>query len=213
MKTTAQLREDYINEFRALQHKRREHRDDFILLVLLLAFFVDYIEKQNTSRYFVLAPFIPKIKNIDNAKVVVKAIDEALNRKGKLDEHIQEFKKINQKTLDSLNNIIPQIEPKIKQKGENKRLIDLHNEAEVTAKGNVANLMVNEMLLGKKMKQWNTQRDSKVRKTTFHNDIDRKVVPINEPFIVEPFQAMYPSDYQLPPFDRYGCRCYLTYFD
>lgn len=213
MKTIARVREDYINRFRDLQRKRMKSHDDFVLIALLMAYMVDFIETNNTSKYLLLAPFFMKIKNIDNAKAVVKSVDEALDGQGKLAEHIKTFQKTNENTLVSLKHIIPQIEPKIKLKGETRRFVDLQNEAKFASESNKSNLLINGSILNKKMKQWNTQRDSRVRKTTFHNGVDRQIVPINDFFEVAPFRGRYPVDEELPPFDRFGCRCYLTFFD
>jgi len=214
MKTTRELREEYINRMRELQKKHKENRENFFIIALLLAYFVDYIENKNEYKMMLVAPFIPNIKNIDKVKVVVKAIDEGLSYRGKLEEHIKTFKKINEKTLSSLNSIIPQIDLKKKSKGDKLANIERLNDTEVLYRSNQTDLLINSTFLNKTMKQWNTQRDSKVRRTIFHINVDRMAVKINELFIVGDYSAMFPSDLgHLPPFDAYGCRCYLTYFN
>ncbi len=213
MKTLRDVREDYINRFRDLQRKRIKDHEKFVIVALLMAYMVDFLETRNASKYLLVAPFFLKIKNIENAKAVVNAIDEAFDGRGKLAESLKMFKETNQKTLSSLNNIIPQIEPKIKLKGETARSVDIQNELKFSMETNKSNLLINEMILNKRMKQWNTQRDSRVRKTTFHNGVDFQIVPIDDYFEVPPFRARFPVDEQLPPFDRIGCRCYLTFYE
>ena len=213
MENVEELREKYINGFRDLQKKHHKERENFIVLILLLAYFVDYIETENKSKMMMVAPFIPKITNIDKQKAVLRSIDLSFESKGTLNESMKEFKTINKKMITSLNNIIPQNKPKININGQNKRLIELEKDAEIIENGNKGNIAINMMVLNKKKKQWNTQRDSKVRKTQFHGVIDRQIVGINELFRVNEFVANYPADSLLPNYDRFNCRCYLTYYD
>ena len=213
MENVEELREKYINGFRDLQKKHHKERENFIVLILLLAYFVDYIETENKSKMMMVAPFIPKITNIDKQKAVLRSIDLSFESKGTLNESMKEFKTINKKMITSLNNIIPQNKPKININGQNKRLIELEKDAEIIENGNKGNIAINMMVLNKKKKQWNTQRDSKVRKTQFHGVIDRQIVGINELFRANEFVANYPADSLLPNYDRFNCRCYLTYYD
>jgi len=62
-------------------------------------------------------------------------------------------------------------------------------------------------------KEWNTQRDERVRKTKFHTTVDRKRIPIDSNFKGGGFEADYPGDIKLPPGERINCRCYITYFN
>lgn len=62
-------------------------------------------------------------------------------------------------------------------------------------------------------KEWNTQRDEKVRRTKFHNSIDRKRVPIDSQFRAGGLTADHPGDINLPAGERINCRCYITYFN
>lgn len=213
MKTISELREDYVNQFRKLQQKHRENKTDFIILALLLAYFIDYIETKNESKYFLIAPFIPKIKNIDNAKAIANSVDKGLSGKGVLGEYVIDFKEKHKNIVFAHTSIIPNLTPKIKKKGEKQRLIDLENELILREAGNRLDLEINQRLFGKKMKKWNSQRDSRVRKTAFHNGVDGQTVGIDEMFESGGFKARYPSDSaNLQPYDTYGCRCYLTYF-
>ena len=207
------LREDYHNRLADLQYKRRKKKRDFILLALLMVYFMEYFTNSDWRRLQFTAPFLLVIKNIENVGAVVRAIDEGLSNRGKLAEHIKDFENRNKKTIESLTSIIPQKPTIIEQKGDKNSIKVMKEQTEVVALNNDISLTVNQMVLGKGMKQWNTQRDSKVRKTAFHQTIDRQVVEINDTFKAGDFQARFPADTMLPDFDRYNCRCYLTYFN
>lgn len=211
MKNRVEVRENYYNALTSLQKKRKDNHDDFILIGLILVFFMEYLTNGNETVMMLKAPFIPKIKNIDNTRAVVRAIDEGVSFRGKLAEPIQEFKKINKKTLDSLTYIIPKKQPKLKVKREKTVVAKMTEDADLTEDNHKISLYTNKILFNKRSKIWNTQRDSKVRKTIFHQGIDRQEKPIDEPFTVDGFRAMFPADSSLPMFDRANCRCYLTY--
>ena len=161
------------------------------------------------------APFILKIKNIDKPKVVVNAVESALQGEGKLTKHIDIFIKKNEEEISFLNNIIPQKAPEIKEKPQNRKekyYRNLNEETDLVEQNNDISLTMNKLILNKKMKQWNTQRDRRVRKTTFHNGIDRQTVFIDGYFEVAGVRALFPAHNALPPYERLGCRCYLTYY-
>lgn len=211
MKNRVEVREKYYNAFTSLQKKRKDNHDDFILIGLILVFFMEYLTNGNENVMMLKAPFIPQIKNIENTRAVVRAVDEALSFRGKLAEPIKEFKKSNQKTLDSLTYIIPKKQPKLKVKREKTVVAKMTEDADLTEDNHKISLYTNKILFNKRSKIWNTQRDSKVRRTIFHQGIDRQEKPIDEPFTVDGFRAMFPADSSLPMFDRANCRCYLTY--
>lgn len=210
MKSRIELREEYINRLRALQYKRRENKQDFLVLALLLVYLTEYLTTGNEMIMRFKAPFI-LTASVENPKAVITDINEGLNLRGKLAEPLKQFKQINKPTLDTLNTIIPQKPPKINVPKQKRKQLKMDEETDVVEQSNNISLVVNQMVLNKRKKQWNTQRDSKVRRTTFHTLIDRQVVPINEPFRVGDTQAQFPADSSLPPFDRYNCRCYLTF--
>lgn len=211
---TSDLREEYFNQFRALQLKHRDDSSDFYVIALLLVFFIDYIEWGNAYKYDLIAPIVTKMENVYEPKKVAKHIDDAIRVKGKYAEELISFKKYHKETLTSIKNIIPYFPPNINIEGQSRRLKDMREESEVIAKGNQTNLALNKYLLNKRRKQWNTQRDNKVRRTTFHRRIDGQTVDIDDYFRVEGYRARFPSDREnLPEFDVYGCRCYLTYLD
>jgi len=62
-------------------------------------------------------------------------------------------------------------------------------------------------------KEWNTQRDERVRVTKFHTIVDRKRIPIDSNFKGGGHEAEYPGDIKLPPGERINCRCYIVYFN
>lgn len=220
MVTKRQLKEDYVNYFRLLQLKHQKDEERFFIIALLLAYISDYIDKGNTQKYELIAPIVTKIE-ITKPKEVAKQLDIAFNLQGKLADDLKYFKKINEKTLSSVKHIIPYFPPKVevvsdfgKSKKENKRIKKLREESEFIAQSNKTDLAINQFVLNKRNKQWNTQRDSRVRKTSFHSGIDMQVVAINDYFRNGGERALYPSDIaNLPLYDVYGCRCYLTYPD
>ncbi len=212
------VREQYYNGFTDLILKyRAKDKDKTVYLYLLLIFFMEYFSNPTQETVELYVPFISKIKNIDNTRAVIKAVENGINGKGKLKNHINEFVEINKNEIDYLTNIIPQKEPKINIINEfsSKKKLDYIAEIKLNANRieefNNASVYVNQKILNKNMKQWNTQRDSRVRKTTFHMGIDRLVVGINQDFQVGEYKAYCPADSKLPSWERYNCRCYLTF--
>jgi hypothetical protein len=65
--------------------------------------------------------------------------------------------------------------------------------------------------LGMTMKVWNTQLDSRVRDTKFHEQVKGKKVSIDKDFKIAGMVASQPGDTRLPPSERIRCRCFLTY--
>ena len=212
---TVKVREDYFNRIHDLQYKRRKDKRDLAVLMMLLVLLMEYITNGNKRAMTAYAPFVLDIKNIENAKAVVKAIDEGLDGKGKLKEPIAVFKERNSETLRYLTTIIPQNEPiKKAKRGEDyvkQNIEEMNEKTALTEESNAVSLELNKLMLQKKMKVWNTQRDRKVRRTTFHQAIDRQTVPIDDYFTVADMKAQYPADSDLPQWERLNCRCYLTY--
>ena len=106
---------------------------------------------------------------------------------------------------------IDQMETTLRRKYTNnevaiERTIDteLHAQSELVklevAKGN-----------GLTHKTWKTQEDSKVRKTSWHNSVANKRIPIDSEFRASGLHATQPGDSSLPAGDRIRCRCYLIY--
>lgn len=63
---------------------------------------------------------------------------------------------------------------------------------------------------GKTGKQWLTMKDKKVRKT--HKEVDDKVIPIDEFFIVGDCKMLYPHDFENGTDEELaGCRCSVRY--
>jgi hypothetical protein len=208
------LREEYHNRLLDLQFKKRKNDRDYYVIALLMVYFMEFFTNPTPEIIELKAPFILKIKNIDKPKVVVNAVESALQGEGKLAKHIEIFIERNENELSFFNTIIPQKAPNIKEKPQNRKdkyYQNLNEETDSIEKNNQISLMMNKMILNKKMKQWNTQRDKRVRKTTFHNGIDRQAVFINDYFEVAGARALYPAHNTLPPYERLGCRCYLTY--
>jgi len=65
--------------------------------------------------------------------------------------------------------------------------------------------------MGYTHKKWNTQRDERVRRTKFHNQVSNKVIPVDSKFKAGGITADYPGDIELPVGERINCRCYITY--
>jgi len=209
---SVEVREDYFNRMTALEYKRRKNKEDLAVIALLLVLFMEYLTNGNERAIAIYAPFVLEIKNIENARAVVKAVDEALDGRGKLEEHIKLFKKDNGRTLRYLTSIIPQKAPEIKAQRQSERTMeDVKEQTKVVEQNNAISLELNKSMFLKHMKTWNTQLDKKVRKTTFHNGIHGQTVGIDDAFRVAEMQAQYPADSNLPEWERLNCRCYLTY--
>lgn len=211
------IREKYYNGFLDLQYRNRKNKEKLAKYILLLIFFMEFFSSSDVSKVENHCPFILKIKNIDNVKAVLKAVESGVNGEGKLKPHVDEFVEINENELDYLTTIIPQNEQEIQSPSPNmskkkeRYYNSLKERADQMEQFNEASIYVNTTLLGKKLKQWNTQRDSKVRKTTFHSGVDRIVVPINDNFVIQGINGFCPADSKLPSWERLGCRCYLTF--
>lgn len=65
--------------------------------------------------------------------------------------------------------------------------------------------------LGFKYKKWNTQKDERVRRTRFHNQVSGKTVKIGEDFEAAGLKADFPGSLSLPVGERINCRCFVTY--
>ena len=209
------LREEYHDRFIDLQYKKRNKKQDFIIIALLMIYFMEFFTNPTPEIIKTKAPFILKIKNIDKPKVVVNAVESALEGKGKLKKHIDIFIEKNEKEISLLNNIIPQKEPNIKQNSKKSKELyyeELNEKTDTIEENNEISIFINHIILNKKIKQWNTKRDNRVRKTIFHNGIDRQVKYITDYFMVAGLRAMFPVHSTLPPYERLGCRCYLTYY-
>jgi len=207
------VREEYFNRMTDLEYKRRKSKEDLAVIAILLMLFIEYLTNGNVQTVSFYAPFIPQIKNIENVRAVVSAIDRGLDGQGKLEEEIDIFKERNKKTISYLTHIIPQKPPEIKQiKPPERRVEEMKEQTKVVEQNNAISVELNKKMLLKKMKIWNTQRDKKVRKTIFHNGVDRQMVGIDEQFRVQDMRAHYPADSDLPDWERLNCRCYLTYY-
>jgi hypothetical protein len=204
---TSDVREEYINRLSDLQYKRRKNKEEEVIIILLAIMFVEKLTNPNNQSLSFYAPFINEIKNIENAKVVVRKIEDGLDGKGSFAEPIKTFKTVHKKMITVYTTIIPQKPPEIKEK----RIKELYERTDHITVSNAISLETNKTLFYKSMKTWNTQRDGKVRKTTFHSNVDRKTVMIDDFFEVNDMKAQFPADTSLPSWDRLNCRCYLIY--
>jgi len=206
------LREEYFNGYINLQYKHKDNKDDYVLLVLLAIYFMEYLSNGVSPAISTNALFITKIENIHESDVILESVDEALVGDGKLANLIVEFKEINHKTLSYLTSIIPQKAPNINVSSDYEYFEEMKQRTDLIETNNNISMNLNATILNKKMKQWNTQRDSKVRKTIFHNGIDRQVVDIYNYFEVAGIKGLYPAHSGLPNYERFNCRCYLTFY-
>ena len=203
----ALIREDYYNRITALQHKRREKKDQFLLLALLLVYMMEYFTNGNEQVIALKAPFLLQT-DITNPSKFMRQLNEALSLRGNLAEPLKRFKENNMKMLETISLIVPQ-HPLVADKTN--RFKDALERTDSLEQNNLVQVSVNSMALNKQRKRWNTQRDSKVRRTEFHMGIDGQEVAIMDNFQVGAFQARYPADSMLPMFDRINCRCYMTF--
>jgi hypothetical protein len=209
------LIESYHNKFLDLQIKYRKDKDKYVLLLLLYIFFLEFLTHPTHNLVYLYAPFIKEIKNINKTQVVIGDIENAINGKGKLVNELKEVKILSEKEINYLTSIIPNKSPNIKQNQQNDKqqyYDKLRDDADIIEQNHLIVEHMNKTILGKEIKQWNTQRDNRVRKTTFHQNIDRKRVNINELFNIGDDYAKFPADSLLPPRERLNCRCYLTYY-
>jgi len=204
---TSDVREEYINRLSDLQYKKRKNREDVALIILLSIMFVEKFTNPQSQVLPFYAPIFDEIKNIENAAVVVRKIEDGLSGRGTLAEPIKVFKTIHKKLLSTYINIIPQKAPEIKEK----RIKDLYERTEQITVSNALSLTTNKTLFNKSHKTWNTQRDGKVRKTIFHSGVERQTVDIDSFFEVDGMKAQFPADTSLPDWERLNCRCYLIY--
>lgn len=87
-----------------------------------------------------------------------------------------------------------------------------------TIGSNDANIVLNEqdymdaVSNGKRHHQWITMRDERVRKT--HQEVDSRILPIDEPFVVGNSLMMFPGDTSLgaDASEIVNCRCSIRYF-
>lgn len=209
------LVESYHNNFLDLQIKYRKEKDKYVLLLLLYIFFLEYLTHPTRNLIYLYAPFIKDLKNINKPKVVIDEIEKAINGNGSLKNSIEEVKILSRKEINYLTSIIPNKAPNIKENqdiSKDNYYKKIHEEADIVEQNHLVTEHINKTILGKETKQWNTQRDKRVRKTTFHQSIDRTRIGINELFNVGDDYAKFPSDSLLPPRERLNCRCYLTYY-
>jgi len=201
------LREVYYNRITNLQHKKRDKKDQFLLLSLLLVYVMEYLTNGNKQVIAIKAPFLLQM-DITKPSRFMCQVDEALNFRGNLAEPLNRFKQAHTRELDTLTTIVPPHPLVVDKKNAYKKALEKTDSLE---QNNLVQVSVNAMVLNKKHKKWNTQRDSKVRKTEFHSGIDEQEVAIMDYFSVGAFEARYPADSMLPPFDRLNCRCYMTF--
>ncbi len=208
------IRESYYNQFLDLQekHKKKNKDENVAIIILLLIYFMEYFSNPTPMVAINRLPMLTRIKNIDKVKSVTRAIDNALEGKGILAKPLKDFKELNKEHISYINTIISQKQPKIKVKRAKKsRLDELEERASIVETQNKIAIQINANVLMKEYKTWNTQRDDRVRKTVFHQGIDRETVEIHNTFNVSDYIARYPADSSLPYYDRFGCRCYLTF--
>lgn len=210
IKKQKELVNDYVNKLTDLQYKNRKKDERYITLILLLAFVVEYLTAPTVKNVKAYAPFINDKVNVSDVDKTVKELYAGVIGKGELKGEIKTFKD----NLPHYNYIINQ-RKSISDSGggffDFLKKNRLEEEAKLYEEANNISLFTNQMVFNKKRKIWNTQRDDRVRKTTFHNGVADMEVGINEPFTVGVNSAMYPSDSSLPNYERYNCRCYLTY--
>ncbi|MFA7100043.1 MAG: hypothetical protein WC143_08220 [Eubacteriales bacterium] len=183
-----QLLDEYVLRLSDLQYKKRKKQEDFIIIGLFLIAFVEYLSN----------------------KKMVELIDKGLNNQGKFVNYVKDMRESNVNIINTTTNIIPQIKEKSESIAK-KKLIETIEKTDLYEKQNYLSQFINNTAFNKNYKTWNTQRDNRVRYTTFHQNIDGIEVKINEFFNVDGITAMFPAHSTLPQYDRINCRCYLTY--
>mgnify|MGYP001217591020 CR=1 FL=1 len=206
-----QLCSDYTVKFADYQYKRRKKTEKYVLIGIILIFLIDFITHPKGTNITKLAPFLPKLE-IEDVDKTSKRIMNAIRGDGDLAEDINT-------TIDNISPLYNYITNSTKtlprtlniDKKQSRKVRRMIEETVYYEQQSNISLLVNQMLFNRKWKMWNTQRDSRVRKTEFHNNIDRTIVGINDWFIVGEHKALYPAHSYLKDYDRFNCRCYLTY--
>jgi hypothetical protein len=207
------LVESYHNALLDLQIKYRYEQDKYLTYIILYLFFLEYLTNPTPTIAVQRCPLLKEI-DIKDFKTNIKDIESGVNHEGKLSNAIKNVVYINGNEIDYLNSIIPNKRPNIKEKSKSKQeqyYEKLVEEQDIVEQNHKTVEFMNNVILGKRFKVWNTQRDDRVRKTTFHNGIDRQRVEIGETFNVNDIIARYPQDRILPLYESFNCRCYLTY--
>ena len=203
------LLDEYVLRLSDLQYKKRKKQEDFIIIGLFLIAFTEYL----SNKAVVFTEITSEIE-IEKPKKMVELIEKGLENEGKFVNYVDDVRKNNARIIASIKNIIPQNEPKSDievVKNDREWFEEAKERTDLYEKQNAFSQFTNQSYLNKRFKIWNTQRDNRVRQTTFHQGIDGIEVPINEFFEVDGFTAMFPAHHTLPQYDRINCRCYLTY--
>ncbi|MCK9575878.1 MAG: hypothetical protein M0R51_08035 [Clostridia bacterium] len=200
-----QLLDEYVLRLSDLQYKKRKKQEDFIIIGLFLIAFVEYLSNKN-----IVFTGITSEKELEKPKKMVELIDKGLNNQGKFVNYVKDMRESNVNIINTTTNIIPQIKEKSESIAK-KKLIETIEKTDLYEKQNYLSQFINNTAFNKNYKTWNTQRDNRVRYTTFHQNIDGIEVKINEFFNVDGITAMFPAHSTLPQYDRINCRCYLTY--
>lgn len=206
-----QILNNYVNGIADLQKKYKKDSENFVLLGLLLVYIIEYITAPHLKFVKRNASFILEI-DIKDSKSVLKNIDNAIKGKGELYSPIMRFKKDNISILNYITKSrkIPQKSP-ILAITNKQRYAQLNEDAELMEQQNNISLLMNQVYFNKKIKIWNTQNDKRVRKTQFHTQVANLIIDIDKDFQIAGFTAKYPAHKTLPDYERFGCRCYLTY--
>lgn len=204
------IRERYIDLFRELQWKNINDAQKTALLMILSAYFVN-IFTENAPAIRFLAPFVSEIGVNDNPKTIVRLIEDGLVGKGNLAKGISEVSRINKDAITVLSRTIPQPHFGEIKETEISKIIEMQDRTNLIETSNRASVFVNRVIMRKDKKIWNTMRDSKVRRTAFHTNIDFKTADIDGLFENNGFFAYCPADSALPMWERLNCRCYLTF--
>ena len=207
----------YTRLFNDLKYKVRDDDDKVLELTIILIFLIEFITGAHPESVFIKAPFIKEI-NITKPKENMIEFSKAINGKGRLVKPLNDFKNNNIPLFNYIKNqgknkgLKRTLQEKsFVQKGDSKGLVKMKVETEIFEEQNNVSHFVNKTVFNKKLKTWNTQRDDRVRKTVFHNEVDRNEIPIDEWFKVGEHKALFPAHSTLRDYDRYNCRCFLTY--
>lgn len=149
---------------------------------------------------------INNTKTLNNAKVQIRSELNRATSKSSISKRMIRELKIGLKQDKSIASIKNDLLGKYNKISNVERTLDteLHSASETVRQ-------LHAESLGMKYKVWNSQEDSRVRNTTFHNHVIGKRVKIDTQFSYSGMKADRPGDNSLPPSERIRCRCYLTY--
>lgn len=172
---------------------------------------IDFSKKMEDKLLFLFSLFgvMKEYQRIDREYLVDalrKSYKEVLGAYVEVDKYLEMY--VDKFSLETVETTLKNLEVVYALSGDRARYI-AENEANTSL--NYKDFVV-AIMSGKTNKTWNTVEDEKVRKT--HRRVDKKTIPILDPFIVGDSLMQFPKDNSLGAEAKeiIGCRCSVKYF-